>query len=132
MTATVHGANGNYVYETEGEEYYEFVTQNLTASFNRLRPHVDFYRTDFSGSACARLGSFEKSLDKYGKNVQLAVNCDASDKFKEGNSILIIQDCLKVDKLLQLAYAVSKFDTYIQLLDIHGNLSDKQRFLKGR
>ena len=52
----------------EEEEYYEFVTQNLIVSFNKLRPHVDFYRAEFSGSACARLGSF----DKYGKNVQCA------------------------------------------------------------
>ena len=60
---------------------------------------------------------------------------DTSDKFKEGNGILITQDYLKkvtvmVDKLLQLAHAVSKPDMYIQLLNIHDNLSYKQRLVK--
>ena len=49
--------------------------------------------------------------------------------------ILIIQDYLKkvtvmVDKLLQPAYAVSKLDMYIQLLNIHDNLSYKHRLVK--
>ena len=35
-----------------------------------------------------------------------------------------------VDKLLQPAYAVSKLDMYIQLLNIHDNLSYKHRFVK--
>ena len=68
VTGTVHGANCNYVYETGLLFAGQFVTQNLIVSKFKGRPHLDFYMAEFSGSACARLGSFENSLDKYGKN----------------------------------------------------------------
>ena len=77
-------------------------------------------------SNCKKLPDYFQYYASYYIEKITTVLCkmhDTSDKFKEGNGILIIQDCLKkvttmLDKLPQLVYAVTKFDMYVQLLNI--------------